>query len=106
MIELAGGGELFDFMMYTGAFSEDIAKAYTRQLLDALVCCHGNGIYHRDLKPENLLLDDHFQLKIADFGYSAIQHDMQEGGELLHTECGKSTPHKALERVARNMANI
>jgi len=85
VIELASGGELFDFMMYTGAFSESIARAYTKQLLSALVTCHANGIYHRDLKPENLLLDEQFMLKVADFGYSAIQG---AGGGLLSTECG------------------
>ncbi|GMI07869.1 hypothetical protein TrRE_jg5459, partial [Triparma retinervis] len=85
VIELASGGELFDFMMYTGAFSEPIARAYTSQLLSALVTCHANGIYHRDLKPENLLLDSNFMLKVADFGYSAIQGPK---GGMLSTECG------------------
>ena len=90
VIELAGGGELFDFMMYTGAFSEPIASCYARQLLEALAECHEKGIYHRDLKPENLLLDDNFLLKVADFGYSAIQ-SLNESGfsdTLLQTECG------------------
>lgn len=87
-IELAGGGELFDYMMYTGAFSESIGKVYTRQLLEALAACHKQGVYHRDLKPENLLLDDNFTLKVADFGYSAIQNSNANGDQLLHTECG------------------
>lgn len=32
VLELAVGGELFDFMMYTGAFSEVIARTYFRQV--------------------------------------------------------------------------
>ena len=87
VIELAQGGELFDFMMYTGAFSEGVAKSYARQLLSALATCHACGIYHRDLKPENLLLGGNFQLKVADFGYSAVQTG-NCAPTLLHTECG------------------
>lgn len=40
VLELAVGGELFDFMMYTGAFPEVIARTYFRQVrLVLLVSC-------------------------------------------------------------------
>lgn len=41
-------------------------------MLSALEMCHNTGIAHRDIKPENILLDGHFQLKMADFGLSSI----------------------------------
>ena len=110
VIELASGGELFDFMMYTGAFSEPIAQAYTSQLLSALVTCHANGIYHRDLKPENLLLDGTFMLKVADFGYSAIQGG---GGENSTRSAGlgrtwrpRSLPTYPTRALARTLGAV
>ncbi|CAM9347030.1 unnamed protein product [Pylaiella littoralis] len=85
VLELAVGGELFDFMMYTGAFPEVIARTYFRQMLSALEICHSSGIAHRDIKPENILLDNNFQLRMADFGLSSIMED--ENG-VCYTECG------------------
>lgn len=32
---------------------------------------HANGVCHRDLKPENIMLDENFNVKIADFGFAA-----------------------------------
>jgi serine/threonine protein kinase len=91
VIELATGGELFDYMMYTGQFPEPIALAYFRQLLSALSTCHRAGVYHRDIKPENLLLDSNFNLKVADFGLSALdaESSLEPGDRMwLRTECG------------------
>ncbi|TFJ82427.1 hypothetical protein NSK_006253 [Nannochloropsis salina CCMP1776] len=84
-LQLAAGGELFDFMMYTGYFREVVARTLFRQLVGAMQYCHDRNIYHRDIKPENLLLDSNFQLKIADFGLAAIRSDPLD---VLRTECG------------------
>ncbi len=35
---------------------------------EIMAYCHERGVYHRDLKPENLLVDEHDQVKIIDFG--------------------------------------
>jgi len=65
--------------------------------------CHGQGVCHRDLKPENLLLDENEDLKISDFGLSALydQSNLEETNEsrqqLLHTTCG--TPNYVAPEV-------
>lgn len=58
VLELAQGGELFDYIANTGAFSEPVARYFFNQLLSGLDHCHMSGFAHRDLKPENLLMDN------------------------------------------------
>ncbi|CAI5735003.1 unnamed protein product [Hyaloperonospora brassicae] len=75
VLELAGGGELFDRIKLDCGTDEESARVYFRQLVSGVAFCHHSGICHRDLKPENLLLADNEEfptLKIADFGLSAI----------------------------------
>ena len=94
-IELAKGGELFDFLSISGKFSEPMARYYFKQLMDGIEYCHRNKICHRDLKPENLLLDADYNLKIADFGFAReVSGDFGDG--LLSTRCG-TLPYMAPE---------
>ena len=61
-----------------------IAKSYIFKILDALVHVHTNKIAHRDLKLANILINDDFDIKLADFGLSK-----QYGEEdMLNTICG------------------
>ncbi|XP_020971483.1 CBL-interacting serine/threonine-protein kinase 10-like [Arachis ipaensis] len=86
VIEIAKGGELFD-KVSKGKLKEDVAHKYFRQLINAVDYCHSRGVYHRDIKPENILLDENGDLKISDFGLSALAESKRQDG-LLHTPCG------------------
>ncbi|KAL1545413.1 CBL-interacting protein kinase 2 [Salvia divinorum] len=86
IMEFARGGELFN-KVAKGKMREDAARNTFQQLIRAVDFCHSRGVYHRDLKPENLLLDEHGNLKISDFGLSALAETRQQDG-LLHTTCG------------------
>ncbi|KAJ8533145.1 hypothetical protein K7X08_016034 [Anisodus acutangulus] len=86
VLEFAKGGELFA-KLAKGRFSEDLSRRYFQQLISAVGYCHTRGVYHRDLKPENLLLDENWDLKVTDFGLSAVTDQIRPDG-LLHTLCG------------------
>ena len=86
VMEYVKGGELFT-KIAKGRFSEDLSRKYFRQLISAVGYCHLRGVFHRDLKPENLLLDENGNLKVSDFGLSAVRGQTQLDG-LLHTLCG------------------
>ena len=69
VLELASNGNFLDYIV-NNALEEGIVRYYFKQLSEALLYMHETGICHRDLKLENLLLDDDFNLKISDFGFS------------------------------------
>eukprot|EP00947_MAST-08B_sp_MAST-8B-sp1_P002232 g2232.t1 len=105
VLELITGGELFDKIVSEGRFNDEAAKFYLDQLVDGVMYCHNQGVCHRDLKPENLLLDENGDLKISDFGLSALYNGPADEapsagagkGALLHTTCG--TPNYVAPEV-------
>ena len=60
---------------------------------------YSDTISNRDLKPENLLLDQHLNIKIADFGLSNMMLD----GEFMKTSCG--SPNYAAPEVISGETN-
>uniref|UniRef100_A0A5B7AL92 non-specific serine/threonine protein kinase n=1 Tax=Davidia involucrata TaxID=16924 RepID=A0A5B7AL92_DAVIN len=98
VMEYVRGGELFN-KVAKGRLKEQIARKYFQQLISAVGFCHARGVFHRDLKPENLLLDENGDLKVSDFGLSAVSDQIRQDG-LFHTFCG--TPaYVAPEVLAR-----
>ncbi|BAF04258.2 Os01g0206300 [Oryza sativa Japonica Group] len=86
VMEYVRGGELFA-RVARGRLPEADARRYFQQLVSAVAFCHARGVFHRDIKPENLLVDDAGDLKVSDFGLSAVADGMRRDG-LFHTFCG------------------
>jgi serine/threonine-protein kinase len=61
-------GENFDTLMQNGCtFTESETLKWYRQLADALVTLHSQGIFHRDIKPANIMLTQSGDVCLIDF---------------------------------------
>jgi len=84
VMEIAAGGELYDYLSERRSLEELEARRIFRQIATAVFYCHKHNICHRDLKLENILLDEDGGAKIADFGLSNVFDQTN----LLSTFCG------------------
>ncbi|XP_050183812.1 death-associated protein kinase 2-like isoform X2 [Myiozetetes cayanensis] len=80
VLELIGGGELFDFIAEKEMLSEEEAIEFLGQILRGVEYLHARLIAHFDLKPENIMLQERDvpkpQIKIIDFG---LAQQLEEG---------------------------
>ncbi|OVA04477.1 Protein kinase domain [Macleaya cordata] len=73
ILEYMDGGSLADFLKKVIAIPEPYLAAICKQVLKGLLYLHHDKhIIHRDLKPSNLLINHRGEVKITDFGVSAI----------------------------------
>jgi BR serine/threonine kinase len=91
VLEHASHGELFEYLSARGQLPPSDAIRLFRQIIYGVDYLHAHSICHRDLKLENILLDEHDNVKIADFGFARW---MQSNVE---TSCG--SPHYAAPDV-------
>lgn len=97
VLEYAGGGELYDYIIERERLSEEEAREFFKQIVLAIEHCHSRNVVHRgtsfhmhflivlDLKLENILLDVKNNIKLADFGFST---SLQNGKQTLTSRCG------------------
>lgn len=86
ILEYMDGGSLADFLKKVGRIPEPFLAAICKQVLKGLwYLHHEKHIIHRDLKPSNLLINHRGEVKITDFGVSAI---LQSTSGLANTFVG------------------
>ena len=70
-MELVAGRTL-DQIVPRGGLRLRSVLDYGMQIADALAAAHAGGIVHRDLKPSNVMVTDHGQVKLLDFGLAKL----------------------------------
>lgn len=97
-MELMRGGSLSDRIKEKKVLSEEESRKYTMQMLEGVFFLHSKEIIHRDIKGSNILLDEHGNVKLADFGLSKIIQKIGSKTNLL-SYCG--TPYWMAPEIFR-----
>ena len=85
----ASKGDLWQYIL-EGGFKEVYCKIIFEKILKGVQLLHNIGICHRDINPNNILLDDNFNPKICDFGFSTpIKKDDDKLYDILGTSIYK-----------------
>ena len=102
--ELLEGVELGDHLEREGRVELPWAVGVVRQICQALIEAHSQGVVHRDMKPENVFLTgavDNPLAKVLDFGISRL--DGQQGNTLTKTGFIMGTPSYMAPEQAKGM---
>ena len=75
-MEFVRGEELSSLLKRIGRLPQDKAIDVSRQLCAGLAAVHERGVLHRDLKPANIMLDEHGEVRITDFGIAALASEL------------------------------
>ena len=83
-IRYLSGGSLAD-RLQAGPPPLAVLEKPLTQIADALDHAHRQGIIHRDLKPANILLDEHNNAYLTDFGIARVLNSSLTGSAIIGT---------------------
>ncbi len=75
VMEYVEGQTLREYLAERDHLDPADAARITESILDALAYSHRHGIVHRDIKPANVMVGDHGEVKVMDFGIARAVAD-------------------------------
>ena len=80
--------------------SETAVCNYLFQIIDGLETIHNAGMLHLDIKPANIMVDNHYVVKLIDFGASKQQSTV--GGATMSTGISYTNGYAPSEQMAQS----
>ena len=96
VMEYASHGSLRQRYPIGTRIPRETIKSYVRQVADALQYAHNEKVIHRDVKPENMLLGQHDEVLLSDFGIALVA---PQTGSLTTQEMAGTVPYIAPEQI-------
>ncbi|CAL0325521.1 unnamed protein product [Lupinus luteus] len=95
ILEYMDGGSLADLLKKVTTIPEPYLASICKQVLKGLMYLHHErNIIHRDLKPSNLLINQRGEVKITDFGVSAIMEITSGQANTFIGTCNYMSPER------------
>ena len=108
-MERVRGGSLYDLMKATnGKIDFSLAVRIIYEIAVGMQYAHEMGVVHRDLKPANVLIGEHSEIKIADFGLarsSELSRRLTRTGECVGTPYYMA-PEQVMEKETDHRMDI
>lgn len=85
LLEICPNGSLMELIKKRKTITEPEVRFFMTQICGGIQYMHSNRVIHRDLKLGNIFFDEHYNLKIGDFGLAAV---LANDRERKFTICG------------------
>lgn len=85
LLEFCSNGDLFLYIDSKNSFPDGLIRYYLKQLVQTLQFALSRGYVHRDIKLENILVDQAYNLKLADWSFSQNNYKGQPLRKIMGT---------------------
>jgi len=98
-MEWVRGETLRDLLNHSRRVETDRALEIAQKVAEALHTAHAHGVIHRDIKPGNIMIDEHGEVRVMDFGVATELKSELTGSRVFGTPEYMSPEQRAGRKI-------